>query len=1032
MKRVIHTFLFIFAGLSLLSQSQIDALEYFVDSDPGVGNGTLVQIPAPGDTVGQSFSVPVSGLSPGIHVLTMRAKNQSGVWSLGESHPFLVANDIGLPIVKAEYFWDQDPGVGNGLSLLIQDMGNSALIDEQIGVPAGLSLGLHRLFIRVQTSDLVWSLYEGRQVNICTDYGPIASFDADQYGNFISFTNASSDADSVFWDFDDGTTDTARHPNHFFPGIGAYEVNLFAFNECGVDTVQQVFTVGGLEGAVPSTAGKNGFITGRIIGYGFPEDSTHVQFSLADTSGVVLVPDTVIWLNEQNLWFTMSLEGATLGEYDVQYLLNDTVAYSAVKGFEVEPLVFPSLSINMTGNSFSRVGNFNTYTIILENAGNADALMVPIVVEGIPTGEGTIFPEFNVIDSRTFGPYQASRQEFISNGGDSTVLDDPRISIPIDSAGNGGYEAMAFFLTRVPPGTHTIEFSANVTVGNKRIPITAHVLSPFLEYTNVRSDSAAKIADCLRAFADVVLDFASFIGGDITGCLISLTNVVDAGASLGNAVFGGSGELTGIKDRITSFLGGNAHKESPTFTDATLGVVSPTMALMDLIVNCGPLALKLANPGAALTAKLVEMAADGSQAIKIVGNGVGGISLVNNAVKAQEQCFGENGAITKMLFGFFSLDPNSKTGPGVPGDNWINDDRALTYTINFENIDTATAAAQTVTVIDTLDTSVFDLGTFQFLGYGFDSVRIPVVNRSRSFVDVYDLRPGQPNYLQVEGVLDTTSGRITWSFTTLDTTTLQLTEAVFEGFLPPNVQPPEGEGYVTYSIELLPGLSGGTQIDNAADIIFDNNDPIVTNTWKNVLDIVPPQSEVIQPATMPTDSMFVMSWTGRDDISGVRGFTIYVSADGEAYLPYLKNEADTSYLFIGEPGTTYRFYSVATDKAGNVEAPPQAPDTNPDATVTISTSLDPGRNQGPALGKIYPHPAEDLCYLPVTLERPEYISISIYDVTGKLIASPVDDVLLQAGDHQIELDVRNLEPGSYVYRFSSGAGVQADVLMVYR
>jgi hypothetical protein len=41
--------------------------------------------------------------------------------------------------------------------------------------------------------------------------------------------------------------------------------------------------------------------------------------------------------------------------------------------------------------------------------------------------------------------------------------------------------------------------------------------------------------------------------------------------------------------------------------------------------------------------------------------------------------------------------------------------------------------------------------------------------------------------------------------------------------LPPNVSPPEGEGYFTYSIKPKPSLSVGTEISNSAWIRFDYN-----------------------------------------------------------------------------------------------------------------------------------------------------------------------------------------------------------------
>jgi PKD repeat protein len=53
------------------------------------------------------------------------------------------------------------------------------------------------------------------------------------------FTNASTNADTYSWDFDDGSTSTDEHPNHLFPATGSYNVCLTATGECGSETTCQ-------------------------------------------------------------------------------------------------------------------------------------------------------------------------------------------------------------------------------------------------------------------------------------------------------------------------------------------------------------------------------------------------------------------------------------------------------------------------------------------------------------------------------------------------------------------------------------------------------------------------------------------------------------------------------------------------------------------------------------------------------------------------------------------------------------------------
>ncbi len=67
-------------------------------------------------------------------------------------------------IIKMEYFFDADPGVGSGTEISFTS-GSTVDFDTQISI-SGLSVGHHVLFIRMQDSDGKWSLYEGRNFYI--------------------------------------------------------------------------------------------------------------------------------------------------------------------------------------------------------------------------------------------------------------------------------------------------------------------------------------------------------------------------------------------------------------------------------------------------------------------------------------------------------------------------------------------------------------------------------------------------------------------------------------------------------------------------------------------------------------------------------------------------------------------------------------------------------------------------------------------------------------------------------------------------
>lgn len=96
---------------------------------------------------------------------------------------------------------------------------------------------------------------------------------------------------------------------------------------------------------------------------------------------------------------------------------------------------------------------------------------------------------------------------------------------------------------------------------------------------------------------------------------------------------------------------------------------------------------------------------------------------------------------------------------------------------------------------------------------------------------------------------------------------------------------------------------------------------------------------------------FTLVWSGSDSTgSGIATYDIYVSRDGGAYTPYLRNTTETSTTYTGTAGHTYRFYSIATDNVGNVQDTPSAAQastttlptgfTFQDTTLTVTGTVD--------------------------------------------------------------------------------------------
>jgi PKD repeat protein len=140
----------------------ITQAEYFFDNDPGFGNGIPIAV-TPANVVALNFNTNTTGLSPGIHILFVRVK--SGTWS--QTHSRLIAVSPETGISQAEYFFDSDPGFGNGTAINLTP-GNLVNLDFDANT-TGLTPGIHTLFVRVKSG--IWSQTHARLVGVNPDVG---------------------------------------------------------------------------------------------------------------------------------------------------------------------------------------------------------------------------------------------------------------------------------------------------------------------------------------------------------------------------------------------------------------------------------------------------------------------------------------------------------------------------------------------------------------------------------------------------------------------------------------------------------------------------------------------------------------------------------------------------------------------------------------------------------------------------------------------------------------------------------------------
>jgi hypothetical protein len=141
--------------------ANLAAVEYFVDTDPGYGQGTSAAIMGGGtNATGVSFTLSLGSLPVGFHTLFYRVRDAAGMWSQTQSRLFYVDDPAvaTVPIInKAEYFFDTDPGYGAGVNVPISTPSTTITNLNLLADASALGTGQHRLFVRTRDANGRWS-----------------------------------------------------------------------------------------------------------------------------------------------------------------------------------------------------------------------------------------------------------------------------------------------------------------------------------------------------------------------------------------------------------------------------------------------------------------------------------------------------------------------------------------------------------------------------------------------------------------------------------------------------------------------------------------------------------------------------------------------------------------------------------------------------------------------------------------------------------------------------------------------------------
>jgi hypothetical protein len=266
-----------------------------------------------------------------------------------------------------------------------------------------------------------------------------------------------------------------------------------------------------------------------------------------------------------------------------------------------------------------------------------------------------------------------------------------------------------------------------------------------------------------------------------------------------------------------------------------------------------------------------------------------------------------------------------------------------------------------------------------------------------------------------------------WTFETINPQTGWPTTDPMGGFLPINDSTGKGMGYVTFTVSPKASVATGTRINAQAVIVFDSNTPIVTATKFNTLDGSAPASRV-GALSDSSATGFDVRWSGSDD-AGIASYSVYVTNNGINFQPWVSGVADTVGTFSGTLGSSYGFYSVAVDTAGNVERSK----LYSEASTRVVTGVKAGGELPVTynLFQNYPNPFNPSSTIRIALPEAANVTLIIYNILGQRVRTLVDE-RLNAGYHNVRFDANGLASGVYFCRVRAGSYVATRKMLLMK
>ncbi len=654
------------------------------------------------------------------------------------------------------------------------------------------------------------------------------------------------------------------------PGIASYSVfvstNGGAFTAFQTNTTQTSATFTGTSG---NTYGFYSVATdsaGNVQPTPVSAQATTSIFTVPPTSSVSALPQYETSASFSVSWSGTDSAGPGIATYGV-FVSTNGGAYTA---FQTNTTQTSATFTGTSGNTYS------FYSVATDKAGNVQP--TPVAAQATtsvftvpPTSSVAALPQYETSASFTVswsgtdagGPGIASYSVFVStNGGAFTAFHTNTTQTSATFTGTSG-------------NTYGFYSVATDNAGNvQAIPVSAQATTSIFTVPPASSVSALPQYETSASFS------VSWSGTDSAGPGI---------ATYGVFVSTNGGAFTAFQTNTTqtsaTFTGttGNTYSFYSVATDKAGNVqATPATAQASTTVFTVP-------PTSSVTAAATQYETSTSFTVSWSGTDAAGPGIASYNVFVSTN----GGAFTAFQT---NTTQTSATFTGTSGNTYgfysVATDKA-------GNVQAAPVAAQA-------STSVFTVPPTSGVS------ALPQYETSTSFTVSWSGTDSAGPGIATYSVFVSTNGGV---FTAFQTNTAQ-TSATFTGT--------SGNTYSFYSVAT----------DRAGNVQAKPGTAQASTT----IDSVPPTSSVTVLPSTETSTSFTVSWSGSDTGgSGIASYSVFVSTNGGAFSASQTNTTQTSATFTGSTGNTYGFYSIATDKAGNVQPTPAQAQTS--TTINTTTKL---------------------------------------------------------------------------------------------